>query len=177
MVLGKITKSKKTAFAFAEQKIIIKNLKNDTLSNRILFYLLTGSRPSEIKCVEQIKNDYIFINGTKTGSAARWVKVSPKFSNLLKKQNEKFFNFNVKRFRESYQNFIKSIGINRKCDVYTLRHTFATNLFYLEVPDKTRSAFLGHSKTEITNDVYTTLDPTLTASDIRMLYGDLYPEF
>lgn len=141
--------------------------------------MLTGARPSEPQRtqLDKINDDYIFIDGTKTKAAKRWVKISPKFSKILKSKPLSFFQYDAAQYRESFQNFLKDIGINKDFDLYTMRHTFATNLFYLGVPDKIRSNFLGHSRTEITNDVYTSLDPTITKADLIAIYGDFYPEF
>lgn len=54
--------------------------------------------------------------------------------------------------------------MNKK--LHDLRHTFSSNLFYLEVPDKKRQYLLGHSSIAITNDIYTHLDPNIKKQDI-----------
>ena len=58
-----------------------------------------------------------------------------------------------------------------------LRHTFATNLFYLGVPDKERQSYMGHASSVLTNDIYTDFDPNITKKDILNLYINLYPQF
>ena len=49
------------------------------------------------------------------------------------------------------------LGIDYEVTTYTLRHTFATNLYILGIPEKDRQAMMGHAGgSRITNDVYTT---------------------
>ena len=69
-------------------------------------------------------------------------------------------------------------GITYDVDTYTLRHTFATNLYILRVPEKDRQTYMGHSPgSTITNGVYTTFSPDVKAQNIYDIYGDWYPEF
>lgn len=175
---GKINRKVIDSFTFEEQEKIIRNLTpGDKFSDRILFYLVTGARPNEIKCVDKIKDGAIHIAGTKTKLANRWVVVSKLISDHYAEKEHAFWHFDEKNFREYFQIFLKKIGVRGDGTVYMLRHTFATNLFILGVPDKIRQVFMGHSSTKLTNDVYTSYDPTVTADDIRNLYGDFYPVF
>lgn len=175
---GKINRKVIDSFTFEEQEKIIRNLTpGDKFSDRILFYLVTGARPNEIKCVDKIKDGAIHIAGTKTKLANRWVVVSKAISDRYAEKEHSFFHFDEKNFREYFQIFLKKIGVRGDGTVYMLRHTFATNLFILGVPDKIRQVFMGHSSTKLTNDVYTSYDPTVTADDIRNLYGEFYPVF
>lgn len=70
---------------------------------------------------------------------------------------------------------MKDVGV--KGTLYMLRHTYATNLYYLGVPDKERQVYMGHYSSALTNDIYTTFDPSIKKSDIVKLYNNLYPEF
>jgi hypothetical protein len=36
---------------------------------------------------------------------------------------------------------------------------------------------MGHSSIMMTNDIYTTLDPSIKAADITAIYGNLYPSY
>lgn len=178
---GKLISIEHRALNLEEQTLLLSSLKNDIFSNRILFYLTTGVRPSEIKTIkkEEIKPNYIKINGTKTKRAVRWIKVSQKISNMINNQPDDFFKFDNKRFREKLQNHCKAIGINyEQLDIYTLRHTFATNLYIIGVAEKDRQTYMGHtSGSTMTNDVYTTFSPDVTAKDIYNIYGENYPIF
>lgn len=58
--------------------------------------------------------------------------------------------------------------------IKTLRHTFATNQFYLGMPDLYISKWMGHSKVNITKDVYMSVEYRLNAEKIKQLYGELF---
>ena len=122
--------------------------------------------------------NYIKIEGTKNSRAVCWVKVSPKIVELVRSLPGEMFDFDLKRFRERLQRFCKDLGIDYEVTTYTLRHTFATNLYILGIPEKDRQAMMGHAGgSRITNDVYTTYSPDVTAAEIREIYGDFLPEF
>lgn len=57
-----------------------------------------------------------------------------------------------------------------RCDFcgFAICHTFAINHFWLGIPDKIISNWLGHSTIQITKDVYTKLDRQLPKK--RLLY-------
>lgn len=178
LIKGKIERKERLNFSLDEQKKILANIDDSRISKLILFYLLTGARLSEaIKFnIKDIKGDYIFINGTKTKKAKRYVKVSKKLITLLLDFNvEQPFKTDVAYIQKKFKEFCNKAGI--KGTIHQLRHTFASNLYYLQVPDKQRQEYLGHSSIAITNDIYTHLDPTITKEDILNLYIDLYPNF
>ena len=82
------------------------------------------------------------------------------------------------RFAEKNMRTPGILGIDCEVTTYTLRHTFATNLYILGIPEKDRQAMMGHAGgSRITNDVYTTYSPDVTAAEIREIYGDFLPEF
>jgi integrase len=61
--------------------------------------------------------------------------------------------------------------------VYRLRHTYATNLFIMGVPDKERQHYLGHTTTRMTNDVYSSFTPNVKKEYNKDIFGDRYPDF
>jgi integrase len=175
---GKTETSERDALLPCEQKLLLENLiKGDVFSERVLFFLLTGARPCENKCVEEITPGWIHIHGTKTKKSNRWIKISEEATNIFIDKPSNFFIFDNKRFRQRLQHFAKNCGIDANITVYTLRHTFATNLYYLGATDKERAIYMGHSTTKVTNDNYTMWDPNIDEKDIRQLYGNLYPHF
>ena len=167
---------KGTAFTLAEQKLILDNINKTPIGLEILFFLLTGCRRSEAFNTEvNFDKNIIFVNGTKTKSAKRYIPLSDKFKNILL-NNTNLFDKNMDYYTKEFKHYINSLGIQNKT-LHDLRHTFATNLYYLGIPDKQRQYYMGHSSIVITNDIYTTLDPTITKEDILKLYNNLYPEF
>ena len=167
-------------FTFKEQKLIIENLNKTNIKYEILFYLLTGCRRNEGINLNEKDINYekqnIFINGTKTKSAQRYIPISSKFANILKVNFKNMFNYGEKYYNKHFKKFLESLNIKNK-SLHSLRHTFNTNLYYLNVKDKERQYYMGHSSIIVTNDIYTHLDPTITKEDILNLYKDLYPNF
>jgi len=180
LTVGKVEEKSREALTLEEQRKLLAALSNDMFSRRVLFYLCTGARPGEIATVrkEELRPGWVKINGTKTKSAVRWVKVSERLSTMLAGESPEFFNFDNKRFRQRLQRLCETIGLKRSVDVYTLRHTFATNLYILRVPEKDRQTYMGHTPGSVmTNAVYTTFSPDITAKDIYDIYGDFLPKF
>lgn len=180
LTVGKVAAKTREALTLDEQRRLIAALGDDMFSRRVIFYLCTGARPSEIATVrkEELRIGWVKINGTKTKGAVRWVKISERISNMLIGESPEFFNFDNKRFRQRLQRFCETNKICENIDVYTLRHTFATNLYILRVPEKDRQIYMGHAAgSAMTNAVYTTFSPDATAQDIYDIYGDLYPKF
>lgn len=176
---GKTQDERLDALSIEDQQRLVQNLDLDTnFGKRVMFYLLTGARPAEMRTVAEIKKGFVHLVGTKTKHADRWIKLSASAMTLFENEPVEFYRFDLKRFRQRLQKFVEQYcGIKSYVTVYTLRHTFATNLYYLGCPDKERAAYMGHTTTKTTNDFYTSLDPTISAIDIKNIYGDFYPEF
>lgn len=176
---GKTQDERLDALSIEDQQRLVQNLDLDTnFGKRVMFYLLTGARPAEMKTVTEIKKGFVHLCGTKTKHADRWIKLSESAMTLFENAPVEFYRFDLKRFRQRLQKFVEQYcGIKSYVTVYTLRHTFATNLYYLGCPDKERAVYMGHTTTKTTNDFYTSLDPTISAIDIKNIYGDFYPEF
>lgn len=168
------------AFTLKEQKLILENLDKTPIKYEILFYLLVGCRRTEAMNVKyhdiNFEKNAIFINGTKTNAAKRYVNISSKFAEILKNNFDKMFTNNADYYTKQLKLYLNSLNIYGKT-LHDLRHTFSTNLYYLGVPDKQRQYLMGHASIVITNDIYTTLDPTITKQDILKLYNNLYPLF
>ena len=180
LTVGRVEEKSREALTLEEQSKLLAALGDDMFSRRVLFYLCTGARPSEIKTVrkEELRPGWVKINGTKNKNSVRWVKISRRMSDMLEGEPPEYFHFDNKRFRQRLQRLCKTIGLKRAIDVYTLRHTFATNLYILRVPEKDRQTYLGHAAgSAMTNGVYTTFAPDTTPQNIYDIYGDLYPQF
>ena len=167
-------------FNIAEQKLILDNIDKSNMKYEILLYVLTGCRRSEalrLKLDNIDFNNYsLFVDGTKTKSAKRYIPISQRLADILKEHLSSMFKFNKSWYSKTFQDYLKSLGIKNK-KLHDLRHTFNTNLYYLGVPDKERQYYMGHSSIVMTNDIYTHLDPNVKKDDILNLYKDLYPKF
>lgn len=178
---GKINKGKVSWFTLEEQKKILNNLDRQPkwFSLTIYTLLLTGCRPNELNTIkkENVKKNMMLVDGTKTKNAKRWIKISNWLQNeLLNAENDSIFeNVNLDTLRHCFKEFLRNLDIEGH--LYMLRHSYATNLFYLGVPDKERQTYMGHASSVITNDIYTEFDPTITKKDILSLYINFLPSF
>lgn len=170
--------TKGIAFNLLEQKLIINNLEKTKIAKEIMFYLLTGCRRNEAINLKQqdinFEKNSILIKGTKTINAKRHILISEKYKIYLKENFKNMFKLKSDYITREFAIYLKLLKIKNKT-LHDLRHTFATNLYYLGVPDKERQYLMGHSSIVITNDIYTSLDPTITKNDINKLYNNLYP--
>lgn len=177
---GKIEHELGRNLTLQEQKLVIENLHKTKIGHAILFYLLTGCRRSEAINVKRedvnFEKNVIFIRGTKTKNARRYVQISEKFKNMLAADFESYIGFSKDVLSNEFRKFADSLGIF-DVTLHDLRHTYSTNLHYLGATDKQRQGQLGHASIVTTNNIYTHLDPTITKADILNLYGDLYPNY
>jgi len=161
------------------QRKILDNIGNHTYGEEILFYLMTGCRCAEAwQTTINFEKRVAFIDGTKSKTATRYVELSQAYCDRIKDKWHTMFKKvqSANHFSGVVTEFLKSIGIEEKT-CHSLRHTFATNLYYLGIDDKRRQYVLGHSSIAMTCDVYTTLDPTIKKADIIKLYKNLYPTY
>jgi len=79
-----------------------------------------------------------------------------------------------RNFERTFSKVINKAGID-KCNVHTMRHTFATRLFEKDVSVKTVSKLLGHSSVSFTLNFYIHVLPTTKAEAIKVL-DTLYDE-
>jgi integrase len=59
-----------------------------------------------------------------------------------------------RNYERTFQKAIKKAGIE-KCNVHTMRHSFATRLFEINVNPKAISSLLGHTDVSFTLNTYT----------------------
>ncbi len=176
-------KTKKRGLYYEEQVALLDALKNydSDFQRFVMFSLIIGSRREET-CefrLEDIneKKQLLFIRGTKTYNAPRWVKVSKSMIEYLKSadkaEDEKYFEILPNSYYHKLQRLYTKLKISN-VDTHSLRRTCSTNLYYLGVPDKQRQQILGHASIVTTNDIYTFLEHDITKEKIEKLYKSLY---
>ena len=164
-----------------EQQKLLKTIKGHKLETFIYFSLILGTRRNEtlafkIEDIDESKQ-ILHINGTKTENAERDIKISKDMITFLKAHNtcKPYFNFTSDFVTKKISELLKSLNINKT--LHALRHTTATNLFYLGYKDKQRQQYLGHANITTTNNIYTYLENDIKKEDIHKLYNNLYYEF
>lgn len=177
---GKVERKSGRNLTLVEQKLLLDNLHKTKIGKVILAYLLTGCRKSELLAIKRedvnFEKNVIYVKGTKTKNARRYVQISEEFKNMLEADFESFIGYSKDIVSKQFKKFVDELGI-KDVSIHSLRHTYSTNLHYLGVTDKQRQGQLGHASIVITNDIYTHLDPTITKQDIIKLYGNLYPNY
>ena len=173
-------KSERSPLTFHEQIQLLKAVKNSKIYTFVIFSLIVGSRREEtfrfkLDDIDE-KRLTIHIKGTKTSNADRYVKVSRAFIDFLKSNMHEKFDFNLDYPTHELREIFKKLNIKQAC-LHSLRHTCSANLYFLGANDKFRQMQLGHASIVTTNDIYTNIRENIPARRLRLIYGDLYPEF
>lgn len=152
-------RKKGKALTIEEQKNFLKAIDSEPMKNLWLFYLLSGCRCSEILNLKWSDIDYkqkrIFIRGTKTENAERYIPLFPEIAKILKnnpKKSENVFNYTLRAIQWNFNRIRRQNGF--KFRIHDLRHTFATRCLESGINIKTVSKWLGHKNTNTTSDIY-----------------------
>lgn len=163
------------SFDLKEQERILKYCKSNFTNDEyelILFYLLTGARRNEALDFVIEKENELHIMGTKTENADRIIKISKRYFDHLKAIKTPFV-FSPEAITKKFKKVLKALKINGCLNC--LRHTYATNMFYLGQNIKFVQKQMGHASYQITADVYTNLTAEkIEKNDILKLYENLY---
>ncbi len=170
----------KKAFTYEQQVAILNKLKGTPLDVIIKIYLITGLRKTEFnfKSIEQnIDFDNrilkaLNLKGRNFVVRYKEIKLSQEALNLIKNNLNIIHKYCATTAYRDFAKVLKELGI--KGSIVNCRHTFATNCFYLGKPELVISREMGHSKSQITKDIYTDIDYHLSAEKINKLYNNLY---
>jgi len=121
------------------------------------FYYWSGARKAELLSLrwEHIKDDTIYLPGTKTDNAPRHI---PKFKSLSKildqlpRQSSEVFKLSASTLTREAEQLSELCGFRVR--VKDLRTTFATVCFEQGMPEDIVAKWLGHSTKQITKDHY-----------------------
>jgi integrase len=168
-------------YNIAEQKLIYNNRHKCSIGDEIEFFILIGCRLDEaFNTTINFETRNAFVDGTKSDCASRYVEISTTYISYLKTHWATMFKKHYDYYTAEFNRLLDMLKIKKllhQKPIHRLRHTFATNTYYLGVNDKKRSYLLGHASTKITNDIYTNFDPGVKKSDVLSIYGKLYPKY
>lgn len=175
-------KSIRPPFTYDEQVKILNYIKDHEIKVPILIYLITGLRKDELnyKDIEKdidTKNNILIAKNLKQHEdelPTKTIDLSNEAKNFIINNSNILKKFNKEKVYRQFKEILKSLNI--KGGIHTLRHTFATNHMYLGTPIKLISSWLGHSTTQITQDIYIKKDRTNSKENIHKLYNNLYYE-
>lgn len=176
VIKEKKIKSNRIGYNYYEQVEILKIIKNTQIEEEILFYLLSGCRLNELPNKENFDfdNNFVEINGTKsTTSLRRILELTPEYSQRLKKYFENNNFLSSDRIVKVFRQLMKDNNF-KNANIHKLRHTFANNQYTLGTDIKQIQYWLGHSSINMTLDIYTNIDKTLTKDRILTLYNNYY---
>lgn len=155
-------RQKGKALTNEEQAEFIAAIQGDYMRPLWLFYLLSG-----VRCQEALtllwtdideKRGRIFIRGTKTENAERYIPLFPQIAELLKEMprtGERVFPYTYRAVQCSFYRIRAASGL--KFRIHDLRHTFATRCLESGIATKTVAKWLGHKRTATTDEIYSHL--------------------
>ena len=167
-------------FTYDEQLKIMNYIQNNEIKVPILIYLITGLRKDELNYLN-IEQDIDSTNNTLTAKnlkqhedepPTKIIDLSEEGKNFILNNSEILKKFNKEKVYRQFKNILNELNI--KGGIHTLRHTFATNHIYFGTPIKLISTWLGHSTTQITQDIYIKNDRTNNKEKLHKLYNNLY---
>jgi len=179
IVKEKLQKNVRSPFSLKEQEKIIQTIQGTEIEASIMMYLLTGIRRSEYAgkdILKNINNNVLKVKNEKKRSSKesfRYIDLTEQAVQYFKQHIKQLDNTSEVIYRK-FAKILKSLKI--KGSLHNLRHTFATNHFYLGTPIKTVSYWLGHETVELTQNIYTHIDRSITKKDIQSLYKKMYFE-
>ena len=168
-------------FNYNEQIKILEKIKHTDIEAPILFYLATGIRKNELNTKDimadiDVEHNLLKVKSEKkrsTRDVYRYIDITPKLVEIVQ-NNLKSFKLTTNQIYRKFKQILDELNI--KGSIHSLRHTFTTNHFYLGTPIKMISEWLGHEKVELTQNIYTHIDRTITKEMILKLYNNLYYE-
>ena len=168
----------RAGYTLNEQQSILAVIQGTQIEAPIIFYLCTGIRKNELTTFNLTKdidktNNIIKIKSEKkrNNNIYRYIDATPELIDFIESHKEAF-NLSTDYIYRELKKLLSPLNI--QTGLHRLRHTFATNHFYLGTPIKLISSWLGHETVELTQNIYTHIDRTITKEDILKLYNNLY---
>lgn len=147
------------ALTIDEQEVFLKAIGNEPTRPLWLFYLLSGCRCQEALTLSWTDIDEglqrVYIRGTKTESAERYIPLFPQLAELLAtlpRTSDKVFPYTVRQVDWHFHRILRKNGM--KFRLHDLRHTFATRCLESGIAMKTVSKWLGHKHIQTTLKIY-----------------------
>lgn len=166
----------RNALTRSEQQIVLQAAKETKYDTLIRLLLSTGLRIGEAlallrsdvdfeKCTVTVSKNVVFVGGKrieqdtpKSDAGNRTVPISKELCDELSKiETDRLFPYSYNAVKLSVDRIAKNTGI---CvTLHVLRHTYATRLEEAGIPAKVKQYLLGHATLEMTQNVYTDMQP------------------
>lgn len=180
IVLKPVEKKRKKPFTYEQQVAILERLHKEEIKPIILIYLITGLRRREFD-FKNIDNNLseedcllkaINLKGRNQVMRYKTIQLSKEGFKLIKNNIELIKKYTEEEVYRKFAEILKEINIQGS--IVNLRHTFATNNFYLGNPELFVSRQMGHRTSQITKDVYMDIDYHLSKEKVLKIYNNLY---
>lgn len=155
-------RKKGRALTHEEQAVFLEKIANEPMQPLFKLYLLSGCRCQELLTLKwqdiDKGNNRIYIRGTKTENAERYIPLFPQIVEVLENiphVGENVFAYTLVQVRAVFNRIRRNCGFNFR--IHDLRHTFATRCLESGITTKTISKWLGHKHTKTTEDIYSHL--------------------
>lgn len=181
VVRDKKIKNVRKAFTIEEQETLLKHIKKANMEHYklFMFYLATGVRRTEALTItsDDFSGQILHIKGTKTDNADRHIKITQALKNLVFKPG-KLFDYNGSYVTHVFKEYLNELKLDGT--LHCLRHSYATNQYYIGTPAKQVQMNMGHAEIGITMDIYTNIvayeDKSKIVEKIKKLYNKYYIE-
>ena len=172
---------RKEGLTYEQQKTLLTELDKHEIKPIILFYIITGIRKNELEryaLLENIDKENVLkilnLKGRNLERRYKKIKLTQTMVDYIKENINIFLKYNNEQTYREFREIVRGLGW-QNISIVNLRHTCATNKYFLKIPDLIISREMGHSKNStLTKDVYTDVDYNLNAEKIKKLYPDLY---
>lgn len=158
----KHTRKKGRALTHDEQAAFLKAIEEEPTRPLWLFYLYSGCRRQEALTLLWQDIDYkegrVFIRGTKTENAERYIPLYPELIALfasLPHTDERVFPYTFRSVQWQFDRIRKEHGFDFR--IHDLRHTYATRCLESGITTKTVAKWLGHKHSATTDEIYSHL--------------------
>lgn len=167
------------ALTHEQQATFLENIAEEPMRPLFLFYLLSGCRCQEAVTLLwsdiDIKNNRIYIRGTKTINSERYIPLFPQLAEVLSTIphiEERIFPFTTRQVQWHFTRIRKNSGLWFR--LHDLRHTFATRCLENGITIKTVAKWLGHKHTKTTEDIYSHLLTEFEKQEVTKFKIDIY---
>ena len=172
--------NRKPSFTYEQQVSILEKLEKEEIKPIILIYLITGLRRRELDFQHIEENidtnenllKALNLKGRNQVKRYKTIQLTKSAISLIKNNIELLKKYDDDKVYRKFNEILKELNI--KGSIVNLRHTFATNNFYLGNPELFISRQMGHRTSQITKDNYTDIIYHLSKEKILKLYNNLY---